>query len=220
MLYTGTNTGAWTAYNMDTFLRILDIITRFLKAAELMPDFTTAQGVFCAIAWVATLLALGMFVLSMFMDADGADVDGDGGGADTGLFSIRALIGFILGFGWGGYMSMRCAPSVLQAVLVGLGLGVVMFLLVAWMMKLIYGLKSDGTLKHETLVGLTGTVYVTIPPHGEPGGQVQIAHPNQLITMAAVQDGDTPLAAQTRIEVVEATSYLVTVRPLGRNPKD
>lgn len=73
-------------------------------------------------------------------------------------------------------------------MLVGLGVGAVMFVIVAGMMKLIYSLKSDGTLKHDSLVGLTGTVYVTVPPHGEPGGQVQIAHPSQLLTIAAVQE--------------------------------
>lgn len=202
---------------MDTLVNILNGISALLKAGDLMPDFTTPRGIFCAIAWVATLLALGLFVISLFADADtDGDVgsDADVGNGDTGFFSVRALIGFLLGFGWGGFVSIQTNPSVLVAVLVGFGVGAVMFVIVAGMMKLIYSLKSDGTLKHDSLVGLTGTVYVTVPPHGEPGGQVQIAHPSQLLTIAAVQEGDTPLPAQTRVEVVKATTYLVTVRPL------
>ena len=202
---------------METIVNIIDAITALLKAGELMPDFSTPRGIFCAIAWVSTLLALGLFILSLFADADaGADVgsDADVGNGDTGFFSVRALIGFLLGFGWGGFVSIQGNPGILQAVLVGLGVGVVMFIIVAGLMKLIYSLKSDGTLKHDSLVGLTGTVYVTVPPHGEPGGQVQIAHPSQLLTIAAVQEGDTALPAQTRVEVVKATTYLVTVRPL------
>ena len=38
---------------------------------------------------------------------------------------------------------------------------------------------------------------------------------SQLITMAAVQEGGTPLPAQTRIVVTHATTYQLTVRPLG-----
>ena len=214
MRYTG---GKLKERTMDTLTSILDGISALLKAGELMPDFASPRGIFCAIAWVATLLALGLFIISLFADADtDADVgsDADVGNGDTGFFSVRAVIGFLLGFGWGGFVSIQSSPGILQAVLVGIGVGAVMFVTVAALMKFIYGLKTDGTLKHETLVGLTGTVYVTVPPHGEPGGQVQIAHPNQLLTIAAVQEGDTPLPAQTRVEVVKATSYLVTVRPL------
>ena len=82
-------------------------------------------------------------------------------------------------------------------------------------MRFIYSLKSDGSLNYATLVGMTGTVYVTIPPRGEPGGQVQVAHPSQMITMAAVQEGDEPLPAMTRIEVVSATTYQLVVRPIS-----
>ena len=198
---------------METLSSIIDGISTLMKAWELMPDFTSARGIFCTIAWVSTLLALGLFAISLFADAD-LGSDADVGNGDTGFFSVRALVGFLLGFGWGGFASIQANPGVLQAVLVGLGVGVAMFFIVAGMMRFIYSLKTDGTLRHESLVGLTGTVYVTVPPHGEPGGQVQIAHPNQLLTIAAVQEGDTPLPAQTRIEVVKATSYLVTVRPL------
>ena len=63
---------------------------------------------------------------------------------------------------------------------------------------MIYGLRSDGNISPESLVGLSGTVYVTIPPAGETGGQVQVAHPNQLITIAAVQQGTT-LSVDTAI---------------------
>ena len=67
---------------------------------------------------------------------------------------------------------------------------------------------------------MTGTVYVSIPPHGEPGGQVQVAHPSQMITMPAVQEGDVPLPAMTRIEVVSATTYQLLVRPVSATSQE
>ena len=187
---------------------------------ELMPGFDSARAIFCTIAWAATLLAALMFVISFFTDFDGGgDADAAAGdGTDTGIFSVRAVVGFFRGFGWGGYLAVLGGGGAGLGIFVGLLVGVVMFFLIAGIMKAIYSLKSDGSLKYESLVGMTGTVYVTIPPHGEPGGQVQVSHPSQLITMAAVQDGDTPLPAQTRIEVVAATTYQLTVRPLGAVP--
>ncbi len=189
-----------------------------LSSAGLLPDFTSARGIFCAIAWVSTLLSLGLFVISLFADFDGGETDASGGDAgadgDTGMFSIRACMGFVLGFGWGGFCATQAGLGAMGASFIGLAVGIFMFFIVAALMKFIYSLRSDGTLDYSTLVGCSGVVYVTIPPRGEPGGQVQIAHPSQLITISAVQEGDEALPAQTRVVVTAASSVQVTVKAL------
>lgn len=192
-----------------------------LRAAELMPDFSSARGVFCAIAWLSTLLSLGLLALAFVADFGGeaaADAPVDGVDGDAGHFSLRAVVGFLLGFGWGGYVAVQSGLGTAGGILVGLVLGVALFFAVAGIMRFIYGLKTDGSLNYSSLVGMRGTVYVTIPPRGEPGGQVQVSHPNQLITMPAVQEGDTPLPAQSRIVVVEASTFQLTVRALTPEP--
>ena len=184
---------------------------------ELMPGFDSPRAIFCTIAWVATLLAAFTFILSFFTDFDGAgDADAATTGADTGVFSFRSILGFFLGLGWGGYLCLQAGCSVALAGCIGLVAGVVMFLIIAAVIRLIYGLRSDGNITPDSLVGLHGTVYVTIPPGGEPGGQVQVAHPNQLLTLSAVQAGEHPLPAQTPIIVVSASAGQVTVRPLSQ----
>jgi len=192
-----------------------------LQAADLLPDFASARGIFCAIAWTATLLSVVSMVMAFFFDFGDSDVDvpaiesSDAAGADTGVFSVRAVIGFLMGFGWGGYAAVQSGAGVGLAILVGFLVGLVIFFCVVLLLKFIFSLKCDGSLDYNTLVGCTVTVYLTIPPHGEPGGQVQVSHPSQMITMAAVQEGDTPLPAQTPIVVVAATTYCLTVRSLA-----
>ena len=185
---------------------------------ELMPGFDSARAIFCTIAWAATLLAALMFVVSFFTDFDGGgDMDAAAGeGADTGMFSFRAVVGFFLGFGWGGYICQQIAGNVWCSCGVGVGVGVCMFLLVALLIRMIYGLRSDGNIAPESLVGMSGTVYVSIPPHGEPGGQAQIAHPNQLMTVAAIQQGSENLSAGTRIIVTASATGVVTVKPFSQ----
>ncbi len=196
-------------------MNMLQSVFDFLRSVNLMPDFLSAKGIFCAIAWVSTLLAFGMFIVSFFFDIFDGGADADvGGDADTGHFSVRACMGFVLGFGWGGFCAAQAGLGSVASSLVGLFVGLVMFFVVGAIMKFIFDLRSDGTLDHSTLTGHTGTVYITVPPHGEPGGQVQIAHPNALVTIAAVQEGDLPLPAQTRVIVTAATSGQVTVKPL------
>jgi hypothetical protein len=203
---------------METLITAYEWITRLLNAASLLPNFSSPLGIFCAIAWIGTLISAIMFVVAFIADLGGGDFDAGSVDGDVGAFSVQAVMGFILGFGWGGYLAVAGGAGVGLGIFVGILVGVVMFFLIAGIMKGIYSLKSDGSLKYESLVGMTGTVYVTIPPHGEPGGQVQVSHPSQLITMAAIQEGDTPLPAQTRIEVVAATTYQLTVRPVGTVP--
>ncbi|MDO5470447.1 MAG: NfeD family protein [Akkermansia sp.] len=200
---------------METLITAYEWITRLLDAAALLPDFSSPRGIFCAIAWIGTLISAIMFVVAFIADIGGGDLDTGSVDGDMGAFSLQAVMGFILGFGWGGYLAVSGGAGVGLGIFVGMLVGIIMFFVIAGIMKAIYSLKSDGSLKYESLVGMTGTVYVTIPPKGEPGGQVQVSHPSQFITMAAVQDGDTPLPAQTRIEVVAATTYQLTVRPVG-----
>lgn len=204
---------------MDTLLNIFRWLRTILDAADLMPSLTSARGIFCLIAWMATLLSVGMMLVSFFADLGDGDVDADiDHGGETGLFSARALIGFLLGFGWGGYMAVQSGLGVWGAVVVGLVLGLVMFFAIAAVIRFIYGLKSDGShdFSQNSLVGMTGTVYVTIPPAGEWGGQVQVSREgSQLITMPAVQQGDKPLPAQTPIKVVGAAPHLLTVEALN-----
>ena len=202
---------------MDTITQLFHNLASILNAAKLMPDFTSARGIFCAIAWLASFLSLGSLVLAFFSDFTGGDTaapSGDSVDGDAGIFSLRAAIGFLLGLGWGGYVATQCGYSTGASILIGLVLGLILFFIVAGLMRLIYSLKSDGSLNYASLVGRTGTVYITLPPRGEPGGQVQVSHPNQLITMPAVQMGDTPLPAQTRIIVEEASTLQLVVRPL------
>lgn len=177
----------------------------------------TLQGVFGLIAAISTLAAALLFILSLFMDMGDGDVDvhtGDlaGDGGDTTVFSLRAIIGFLLGFGWVGYACADAQMSAVVSVLAGLLTGLVMFALVALIIRGINSLKTDGTLDYNTLVGLSGTVYVTIPPNGETGGQVQVAHPSQFLTLPAVQEGDEPLPINTPVVVTHATTGLLTVR--------
>ncbi len=199
---------------MNVTLAILDS----LQSADMLPEFSSARGIFCAIAWFSTVISLGLFLISLFADfgAEGADASaGDAGmDGDVGMFSVRACTGFVLGFGWGGYCASLVLVWAVSDVFFGLLVGLVTCSIVAALMKFIYSLRSDGTLDYGTLTGCTGTVYVTVQPRGEPGGQVQVSHPNQLITIAAVQEGDTPLPAQTRVVVTSATSGQVTVKPL------
>lgn len=191
-----------------------------IDTAVFTPDFDSVRGIFCAVAWVSTAIAALITIVSLFAgveaDADGdlSAVDSDTGDGDAGIFSLRAIVGFFLGMGWGGFITAASGCSVLVSILSAVVSGVAMFFAVAFLIRAIYSLKSEVVFNATSLVGKTGTVYVTIPAMGEAGGQVQVAA-GQLITMPAVQEGDTPLPAQTPIIVTAATPQQLTVKALN-----
>ena len=175
---------------------------------------------FYTIAIAATVGGGIMFLLSLLGigDHDGDfHVDGDGAvEGDYGWISLKSIIGFMLGFGWGGYMAESAGLSSWGAIGVGALVGLFMFVIVALLMRFVMNLKSDGTLDYQTLIGMTGTVYVTIPPNRENGGQITVAHPSQLLYLPAIQEGSEILPIGTPIEVVSVTANILTVKAINK----
>lgn len=199
---------------MDFLPHILSPLLLASEGLSLWPHLESASGIFCSLAWFSTFLAAAFLLLS-FIGGSFADFTGDvSTDGSMGFFSMQSILGFLLGLGWGGFLSMEMGASVLVATFVGLVVGGMMFAIIVGVMRMLTRLQVSGNLDIATLEGLKGTVYVTLPPHGESGGQVQISHPNSLITIAAIQMGDTPLAAQTPVVVVEASSQHLIVKSL------
>ncbi len=194
---------------------MFDSITRILTYFNLLPDFQSATGIFCAIAWFATAMAVLVSAISFFSDGgDDMSSAGDSGGHEAGWLSLRSLTGFLLGFGWTGFVLSQAGGTVGESVMGGMIGGLVMFFLIVFLMRMIYSLRSDGTLRYDSLVGMPALVYVTIPPCGESGGQVKVAHPSQLLFLPAIQSGDTPLAAETHVKITSVHAGVLTVVPL------
>ena len=194
-------------------IALASIIPPLLFISNLVPDLNSAQGFFYTIACASTLFVILFFAFSLIgmgLFDFGADL-GDG---SMGAFSFHAILAFVLGLGWGGYISMSLGAELLLALLAGLLLGLSMFFIVGYLIKVLSRLQVDGNLKRETLVGIQGTVYVTIPPHGEVGGQVQLNHPSGMLTMSATQDGDEEIPSQCPIVVVEASTQQLLVKKI------
>ncbi len=179
-------------------------------------NVTSAEGIFSYIAAISTVFAVLLTVFSLVFGGDhdigGSDMD-HAGDSDMGIFSLRSVTGFFLGFGWAGLICAGSGLSLAVTLVVSVAVGLATFGVIAVLMRFIYGLRSDGTLKYDSLVGRDGAVYVTIPPAGQSGGQVRVPHTSQLLFLPAVQAGDAPLPANTPVVVVEVNAGILTVKP-------
>lgn len=147
------------------------------------------------------------------VDIDDVDFSGDGA-HDTGmgLISLRTVTAFFLGFGWGGVTAMSNGFSFPIAIIAGLVLGAIFMAIMFYLMRLLHGLKSSGTVKLEEAIGKVATVYVTIPAKGQGSGQIEIMIQGRLMTISACSERDAAIAPQQKVRVVkmlDANTFVV-----------
>lgn len=164
-------------------------------------SLTFAKQIFYGIAIFAAFLIIVMAVVSMFGIGDDVEVDADAADAGGSLLSIKPIIGFLLAFGWAGGASVSGGLAVWLACLIALAAGLLMMFVIAAILRATQRLKVDGTLKKEDAVGRIATVYVTIPPASQGGGQVIVPLDGRTITIGALQKGAAPIPADTKVKV-------------------
>lgn len=178
-----------------------------------------AKQIFYGIGLVSGFLAL---ILALFAiigiehhDAvdvlDAGDLDHGGGG----IFSIKPLTGFFLGFGWCGGLALDAGLSLPLALLAALVAGAIVMGVIVMMFRLIISMRSDGTVRIADAAGAIGTVYITLPPNHAAGGQVTVSFNGRQETYAALSRASRPLPSGEKIRVVSVIdSRTVLVEPL------
>lgn len=150
------------------------------------------------------------------LDAD-ADLDADGdlddagsgpGDSDGGLFAglrvltLRGVVAFLAIFGWGSLWLLRMGLHPLAALFLGSAMGVWAMVLVALLLRVALRLQEDGTVRIQNALGLSGTVYLTVPPARHGTGKVSVVVQEKLTEFDAVTDEDAPLPTGLEVLVI------------------
>lgn len=164
----------------------------------------------CAV--IAGTVLIGQFLLNLIglahdsdldLYSDSGDLPGDGfdhsGQWFVGILSFRALVAGLTIFGLAGLAAHPHFPPA-QTFLIALASGAAMLYLAAWLMRTIYRIRSDGTVRIERALGKTGTVYLSIPGAKSGPGKVTLEVQGRTIELAAVTSGEA-LPAGTSIVV-------------------
>lgn len=169
----------------------------------------------CAI--IAGTLLVGQFLLNLVglaqdgdldLYSDGADEIGlpsDGGDAAhahdgfdhsgewfVGMLSFRALVAGATIFGLAGLTARHHFPPS-QTFLIALASCAAMLYLVAWLMRTINRLRSDGTVRLERAIGHIGAVYLSVPAGNSGSGKVTLEIQGRTMEFTAVTPGETLL---------------------------
>jgi hypothetical protein len=148
-------------------------------------------------------------------DAGGHDLDGHDGAAEgdhevghatqvsrfAGALTFRAVVAGLTFFGLAGRAAEAAEVPPGESFLVALGAGAAALFGVAWLMRAMYRLKAEGTVRIQRAVGQTGTVYLTVPGGRSGAGKVHLNLQNRTVEYQAVTPGE-PLPTGSRVAVV------------------
>lgn len=199
----------------------------------------TTQIFYC-IATPATLVLLIQTILLFLGIGDDGDVDADlvdlaDADADTdgifgedtlssledaagfdflSLFTLRGIVAFLVVFGWVGAAMSSAEAPLYVTIPVAFVSGFAMMMAIALLLRAVMRLRSDGNLDNRNAIGLSGRVYLAIPPARSGEGKVQLLLQGRLAEREAVTDDDVaiPTGAEVVVVALSGQSTLVVKR--------
>jgi hypothetical protein len=189
------------------------------QVSQWWDELNLARQVFYGIGVIAGFMAVILAILAVIgmehhdaVDAIGAADSGDGGG---GIFSVKPLTGFFLGFGWGGGLALDGGLGMIAATIIAVLSGGTLMAIIVAMFRAIHGMRSDGTARIEDALNATGTVYITLPASKAPGGQVVVSFRGRQETFSALNTADRTIRSGERVKVIQIIDpRTVLVEPL------
>lgn len=168
------------------------------------------------IAGVASLIFIIQTIMTFVgMDAaDGLDADFDGDMHVEGpfqLFSIRNLVNFFLGFGWGGICFYNSFAAKIWVSIFAFLTGILFVILFFFIIKQFLKLGKDNTFQIKDTVGNAADVYLAIPAEKSGKGKIQISIKGAFHEIDAMTLGDRiPTGEKAKvIDVIDNQTVLV-----------
>lgn len=177
-------------------------------------ELNLLQQILACIAVPSTLLLiiqLIMTIIGLGDDTDGDvpndiedDVSFDDADGDIGLrvFTVRGLTAFFTLLGWTGLAVSKSGANLIISIGCGVASGIIAMVLIAFLVKYAMKLQDDGTIDYRNALGLSGSVYITIPACREEKGKVNLLLQGHYMELEAVTDEDEDIKFGAEIVVI------------------
>lgn len=118
-----------------------------------------------------------------------------------GMLTFRSIAAAITFFGLGGLTARYYQATEVSSFIVALLSGYAALYAVAFLMKSMYKLKADGSVRMERAVGELGRVYLTIPANKRGSGKVTLSLQNRTVECQAIT-AESEITTGTTVKVV------------------
>ncbi len=173
------------------------------------------------IYWVIAGVASLIFIIQMIMTligvdaSDGLSVDFDADVDAHGpfqFFSLRNLINFFLGFGWGGICFYEIFDSKVLVNIFAFATGALFVAIFFVIIKQLMKLNQDNTFSIKETIGNPADVYLSIPAEKSGKGKIQISVKGAFHEIDAMTAGEKiPTGGKAKvIDVIDNQTVLVS----------
>ena len=118
------------------------------------------------------------------------------------IFTLRGIVAFLVVFGWLGVVLEGAGVALWLNMIISSACGFGIMLVLAFLLRAIMRLRSDGNTDNRNAVGTSGKVYLTVPPSRSGEGKVQIMLQGSYVERNAVTDDTSPIPTGSEIVVV------------------
>jgi hypothetical protein len=172
------------------------------------------------IYWIIAGITSLIFVIQTIMtlvgmdSSDGLNADFDGDMNIEGpfqLFSLRNLVNFFLGFGWGGVCFYDTFSASAWVTVFAILTGLVFVLIFFFLIKMLLKLNKDNTFKIQNTLHLAADIYLTVPAEKAGKGKIQISVGGSVHEIDAMTaDEKIPTGSKVRVvEIIDSQTVLV-----------
>lgn len=179
--------------------------------------------------WIVTIFSSTIFIIQMLMsfigigDLGDADVDADFSGGDVdglddagamSLISIRNVIYFLLGMGWGGVCLWNTIPNKVLLLVVSVLVGCAFVAMFIMIFRQLMRLQQNGAVDIRDAKDKVCDVYLRIPAENQGLGKVQISLGGSIHEFDARTESAEVIASGTKVRVLEVQGQVLLVEPI------
>jgi len=123
-------------------------------------------------------------------------------GGVSHFFSVRNLVNFLLGAGWGGVCFYSTITSKVLLALVAVLFGLIFVLIFFGLVKILLKLSKDNTFHLDETLNKTADVYIPIPENRLGNGKIQISVRGSFHEIDAITAGDK-ITTGSKVRVIK-----------------
>ena len=138
----------------------------------------------------------------VFGDNEITEIPDDFGLEGLRILTVKGIISFLVVFSWVGIVLESLGAQLFITIPVSAVCGLATMLLLAFLMRAVMKLRSDGNIDTKNAIGTSGKVYLTIPPARSGEGKVQLLLQGSFVELGAVTDDETAIPTGSEVVVV------------------
>ena len=177
---------------------------------------------FCVGLGASVFLVLQIITLLFGIGESGEteiDLSGDGEADATvdladgfHLFTLRGLVAFFAIGGWTGLALSDISTGL--SIAGSLIAGTLALVAMAFLMRAIMQLRSNGNIDNSKAIGKIADVYLTIPAKGNGTGKINLTLEERFVEINAIQEGSEPISTGAKVKVTAIVGDTLVVEKI------